>query len=841
MTAVPHNFVQHKYIAVPEEMRLVWHWVNFRLVPKASKPGKFDKVPYNPRTAEKASTTDPATWGSFNEAIEAIALHHFDGIGFTFGDGWCGLDLGSCRDTDSGEIAEWALAFIGNTKSYTEASPSNTGVHVLGKGRVPPTGHKHPYEGGVVEMYDHGRFFTVTGNHIDGTPLTLSDISAPLALIHEAVWSDNWYAEDIGPQPDTNGNFAKPPYGPTGLPDAEVLERCRTDKSGELFVAFYDEANLFDVDDDDSRADWFVWNKLVFYLGNDVERIIALAERSAHYRHPENEVKAKDRQKKWQRPDPIYGTLQRATLAKILASRTADQVFRGGTSLDAGLSVSVLIDKTMAALAAANRSDRTNKPRLYVRGGVPVRVHYDEDERPSVKEIAESGMLVEIDRAIRYTHTSKTLGRYRVSPPKTMVAGLLAETHFPFPALTGITEIPVMRPDGSVLAKPGYDTKTGLLYMPIPGAPEIPPVPEKPTDAQIQAAFDLLHEVISDFPFHSPADRANALALLLTLVMRGVISGNVPLSLIDAPTAGTGKGLLVEVLTLIAIGHISTFITEATSDADWGKRLTTALMTGRTFYVIDNVELPLRSSDLASLLTAPEWGNRILATNREFKVSGSARGVWCATGNNIMLDGDMARRCYRVRLDAKISNPFLREAKEFTHPDLKQWVMEERPHILNALLTVCSGWYAKGKPLSTLRLGSFEQWSQTIGGILNLDHTTVGSQFMQNGSELWEQGDIDSEEWEPFIRQLVTDMDGQPFMLSKLASLVRDEVPECVMLRVLLPAELAAWLSSESFGKKLSHAFRKHNGKRYGNEMWRLESAGQDSHTKAALWRATKG
>ena len=410
-----------QYGMVPMELRQRSQWVGFKLVPKADKPGKFDKVPFNPRNGNKASTTDPDTWGSFDEAVYAVTRYRFDGIGYVFAedDPYAGADFDGCRDATTGDIAQWGQELLALLDGgYAEASPSATGVHVLGRGKVPSAGHKTPYKEGVVELYDHARFFTVTGNALPTNDLALPlvDITDGLQKVHDLCWADKRYNQDSGPQPDTNGKYAPPTYGATGLTDDDLLDRCRTDKTGEQFIAFYDYANLFDVDWDDSVADWFVWSKLVFYLGDDVERIIKLAEQGEHYKHTGNDVKARERQNKWQRPEPTYGTLQRQTIAKALAGHTRAQIFQGGASISIQQDLHVVVDKTMDVLQRAN-DPRRGMPALYVRAGLISRVHTTEKDRPVIMEINESGLKVEIDRVVRYTKLDAKGHRVRTRPP----------------------------------------------------------------------------------------------------------------------------------------------------------------------------------------------------------------------------------------------------------------------------------------------------------------------------------------------------------------------------------------------------------------------------------------
>jgi hypothetical protein len=750
--------VEHSYNAVPRELRDRAQWVTFRLIPKPADPNKYDKVPHNPRTGATASVDDAATWGTFDEALAGIPRWKHDGIGFVFtkNDDFAGLDLDKCRDTDTGEIAPWANSFIVSMGSYAEQSVSGTGVHVLARGSVPSAGHRRRYESGEVEMYDSGRFFAFTGIPIQGTPDTLADCTEMLQRIHDLVWADDPYGTDTSKHAlaNTDGYYARVRYGATNLSDIEVLERCRNDATGDLFVAIYDQANLTDVTGDDSRADWFVWNKLTFYIGNEPDRIKRLAERGEHYLHSDDPTKAKERKAKWNEPRNPYATLQDQTISKILASRTASQIYGGAGALNTAEELNVLVEKSLATLGRVN-NPALDEPTLYMWGGSISWIQTDKDARPIVASLTEAALKVELDAMVRYVKRTDKGSVARTRPPLDVVQGVMSAKHIPLPVLVGITEVPVLRPDGTIVNSPGYDAATRLLYRPAHSSSVVPHVSDTPTDAEIQASFSLLHEVITDFPFHSPADKANALALMLTLVMRAAINSNTPMGLLDAPSPGTGKGLLAEVIAVIATGQAAATITEAENEAEWRKLITSTLLTGQAFHIIDNVENTLRSAKLAAMLTSPIWEDRALGTNKVVRIGRSERGVWCATGNNITLDGDMARRCYRIRIDARVQNPFLRAPDSFKHWLLLPWVAEQRHNILHALLTVCRAWYARGKPTKGApTVGSFEDWSRMLWGVLSLDPTRVspnsddatcyGAHFLGNGAELWEQGDTDA-------------------------------------------------------------------------------------------------
>jgi len=157
---------------IPKELKPRDQWVGW--VKKKGKAGKISKVPINPnkKKSAPASVSDPETWGRFKKAIEAYERLGIDGIGFVFtkNDHYVGIDLDKCRDPKTEKIDAEAMAIVKALQSYTEISPSGTGLHIISKASL-VSGKK----GKTMEIYGHGRYFTMTGRHLEGTPLTIEN------------------------------------------------------------------------------------------------------------------------------------------------------------------------------------------------------------------------------------------------------------------------------------------------------------------------------------------------------------------------------------------------------------------------------------------------------------------------------------------------------------------------------------------------------------------------------------------------------------------------------------------------------------------------------------------
>ena len=145
---------------IPQELKNLPQWVGWKFEQRGER---LTKTPKNPRTGGNADTTKPDTWASIQAALISMEKYGFDGIGFVFSesDPFTGIDLDKCLDPETGELELWARRWVDIFQSYTEITPSGTGLHIIVKGRK-PEGFEHCKKGRV-EVYDRNRFFTMTG------------------------------------------------------------------------------------------------------------------------------------------------------------------------------------------------------------------------------------------------------------------------------------------------------------------------------------------------------------------------------------------------------------------------------------------------------------------------------------------------------------------------------------------------------------------------------------------------------------------------------------------------------------------------------------------------------
>jgi hypothetical protein len=484
-----------------------------------------------------------------------------------------------------------------------------------------------------------------------------------------------------------------------------------------------------------------------------------------------------------------------------------------------------LRDVTADAISALQVAN--DPPALFTRSGAISRVRRDEDDRPRIEQVGEAELRGHLARAADFQKTRQEGAPVPVTPPLDVVRDVLSRPSWPFPPLEAVTETPALRPDGSVLVEPGYDPATRLLYLPRPGLP-LPDVPESPSPSETQAALELLDDAIADFPFVDEASRAGALALMLTPVVRPAICGQVPIAVLDSTKAGSGKGLLAGLVAEIATGRPAAVLPAPTREEEWAKTVGAVLMGGATFVLLDETR-ELSSPSLAAALTSRLFEARLLGRSEIVQVP--QRATWAAAGNNVQLGGDLARRGYWIRLDAKMSRPWQRRG--FRHPDLLGWAAEHRGELLSALLTLARGWFAAGRPDADVPpLGGFDEWARMIGGIL----AAAGVKgFLDNLDDFYDQADQEAVAWERFFATWLGALGAEPVTVGDLAKAVAEEGP----LRDALPDDdLADRLGKPAaFRSKMGKALAARNGTRFGDAGLRVEKAGEDPRSRAASWR----
>lgn len=316
------------------------------------------------------------------------------------------------------------------------------------------------------------------------------------------------------------------------------------------------------------------------------------------------------------------------------------------------------------------------------------------------------------------------------NPPDSMLKSMLEDhtRYVALPELRGVMKTPFW---ASVDGKPtlvhqnGYHegAKVFLDMTPQMELEVVENMDEEPSARYVERAIEMLDEMVCDFPFDGPADRAAFFAAVLLPFCRDLIQGPTPLHLMEAPTAGTGKGLLANAISMVSCGALDAkdgyqmiaVRKGRDRNEELAKEITARMRAFPRVLIMDNISHTLDSSEIASALTGyPTYQGRVLGSSVSVEVSN--RALWVATANNLTASDEIRRRIVNCRMDSGLARPG--EQRTFRHGDLLGWIVENRPGLVWACLTIIANWVANDMPAGRETMGSFDQWARVMGGIL---------------------------------------------------------------------------------------------------------------------------
>lgn len=290
--------------------------------------------------------------------------------------------------------------------------------------------------------------------------------------------------------------------------------------------------------------------------------------------------------------------------------------------------------------------------------------------------------------------------------PQVMARELVDLGHYNhLPVLSGITEVPTLRPNGTVLSTPGYDRVTGLYFD--PRGVKFPPVPAHPTREDALHALSILRRPFKDFAFAQPHHESVALAGLLTACNKRAVP-IAPLFAITAPKQGSGKSLLVDAISIISSGNVASVLAQSDDESENEKRIGATLMRGARIVSFDNMEHALCGSFLNQCLTQEVVQHRPLGISKTLDIPNTA--TFFATGNNLRVDGDMVRRTLLCEIDPDCEKPYERD---FGY-DLKEYCVTHRADISVAGLILLRAFLASGDKVDLTPYASFPEWDKLI-------------------------------------------------------------------------------------------------------------------------------
>ena len=558
-------------------------------------------------------------------------------------------------------------------------------------------------------------------------------------------------------------------FGDSDLPTPEaIVTKCKGGKCGPAFSRAWD-GDLGDYNGDQSRADLAVCSRIAFFAGDNPQLIDEVFRLSALKRD------------KWDRDDYRLSTIGKAIgscknyyqwpVKKVKKKKPkAAQLPRDPNKI--GIEITTeehkVNDKAVAALAKARC--------VYNRGGNLVEVIQTDESSRGIESSASQLRVVKITpprirellskEAFFYTIVGRGTPDEAEVPahPPTWCVNAVAErgAWCDVPVIRGVVDTPVFRRDGTIADQSGFDESTGLLLV---LSRQWPKVPETPTPDDAKAAVASLFDVIRDFPLNDD-QRPAWLSLVLTPFARQAFNGPAPSGTIDANVQGAGKGLLADVIGIIATGTNLDRMSSPTDDNEMRKRITSIALAAQTFVLIDNHVGRFGWPSHDAVLTSDTWSDRLLGTNSTF--CGPISTLWLVTGNNIQMSADAMRRTIYIRMDSKDQCP--EERTGFAFPDLRAEVRRRRPELVAACLTILRYFHINGRPnITGNSLGSFEGWSdlirQAVANVTGVDplksrellRSTVDSDTTALGTllECWEEAYPDGRLVADALREVV--------------------------------------------------------------------------------------
>lgn len=403
---------------------------------------------------------------------------------------------------------------------------------------------------------------------------------------------------------------------------------------------------------------------------------------------------------------------------------TADRV-RGliEAAMKEGGGGGVLIYRPGELPRAVQDIENSLEGQIYQSGGVLVRIVSLPEKRSygGITRQAGTVIVAPLDTDTALYLASKAANWARINhkqeekpcnPPREAVTAWLAAVgNWNVPILTGITNCPVLRADGSILDREGYDFASGLFAD--FGGQTFKPVSENPGREEARNALNLLLDAVNEFSFCANIDRSVALAALLTALMRRSVMA-APMFGLTAPTPGTGKSTLADLISIVATGQSAPAIDYVQDEAEFKKTLFAFLLEGSPVALLDNVVGDLNSTLLNIALTQEKVKGRILGLSKNAVANPTC--VWLTTGNNLTISGDLTRRTLLCSLDTGMEKPAERPFKR----NLYEWAAKHRADLVHAGLTVLRAHQCAGKPAShgLKPMNGFNQWSAIVRGAL---------------------------------------------------------------------------------------------------------------------------
>lgn len=785
---------------VPASLRSLPQWVLWRRTTRPGREGdKPTKIPYAV-DGTLASSTDRSTWSSIDDAVRTLSesrdsQHTYDGVGFAFSpdDPYCGIDLDDCMDGD-GQPYPDAAEIIEAFASYAEISPSGRGVKIFIAGNKPGSrckrsvawtdaeGNEHA---GAVECYDAGRYFAVTGRVVPGGVTTVESRQVELDAFY-ARWLERDSGDAVTPEPAISATRNPAPDADAYRRCLAYLARCPDAISGQdghgATLRAAAECYRFGLSDSEAAAalDWFNDNKcqprwtpreLAHKLRSAARLVDDAGDRGVRLREqprmqpPQAPPRSQANQPQANLQSNQPQTDPAATAVAPSRATEQDYVLIPGAHIDDN----GMMDEVSDADFTADVISRLPRDAVYRQDIVAGELIGDAGRRRFVpltsgrtraliSEHMRFGKWAECKKGPHKGEQVLAFAACGADRGRLVYDQLgLSESIRP---LNLIVTYPVFR-DNWQLAEPQWNPD-GIYYDQPDELRNLQP------ETDLETIRCTLENLVIDFPFKRQADRENFFGLLLTPLIRPAIRSNTPLHLVMASLERTGKTLLVEqVLGYTLLGHELPAMTLPRDEAEKDKRILSLLMDGDTMWHLDNLNDFIDSASLATLLTSAEYKGRILGQSKMIRVRNNVTLV--GTGNNVRATSEIVKRTVPIVLQPTTANPEDRD--DFEHPDLPVFLRASRRRVLECLIGLVHHWLACDRPRCPRKLGGFNAWSETIGGILEV---AGYSEWRSNERQWRRDADPEGEDLRMLVEQWWAKNQSIPQLVREVVALADD-------------------------------------------------------------------
>jgi hypothetical protein len=477
-------------------------------------------------------------------------------------------------------------------------------------------------------------------------------------------------------------------------------------------------------------------------------------------------------------------------------------------------------------------------------------------EQPLLTRLDETRLAELIERHIDYVDDNGQ--SVHLAAP--FVKHFHARSDDALPVVTAIATLPIVLPDGTLLAKRGLDRGRGIVFRVPPDLLALVPQPEECTSRAVAEAMRYLTEtwlcdVSTDY-----VGKCILIAIALTIIERSVLAER-PAFFVTAGRRGGGKTTALMMLLVAVTGVRPSAAAWSPNEEERRKSLLSYLIEAPPAIVWDNIPRGTQIScpHIEKSCTTALYSDRRLGVSEMVTVPASV--VHLFTGNNIGPRGDLASRSLQVRLEVDRPDP---ENRQFTHPDPVGWTEENRGEILRALYTLILGNPALQPSSKAAPQTRFKAWWGVVGSAVEyaaaqhvrdteervaamVDDAPAQPPTTINFRDLFLSQEEDDEE-NASLADALAAMDGkwpkaETFQASDVARLLNDRSEDqidvdkerAVILREFLLPKVAP--NQDVSAKSVSKAIKHHVGAlvKVGDRMLILKM-GQDAHTKTTTF-----